>query len=150
MMRNVLIAFIAMGLLLFAACTAPADDVTAPDAPEAPADVDALDGSSGAIAVEGDQKAETTSRRELAAETNTVVVEIRGFSYDPDEIVVPAGTVITFINEDHQEHTVTSEAFDSGPLTRNGGQWQYTFSTPGTYEIHSEGYGTVKGTIIVE
>lgn len=153
MMRNILIAVFAVSLLFVAACgtqivetpmeimgsieqvsenpvVAPADETGMP-APEA-------------------KKSIVMSRRELATEVGTAVVEIRGFSYDPKTLVVSVGTTVTFDNEDHSEHSVTSDTFDSGVIPRDGGTWQHTFAEAGTYEIHSLDYRTVKGTIVVE
>lgn len=151
-------------LVFVAACSsqqpaAPAEEQPAayeePAAPSVAADVDVAASAGLAPATSemtdlGPRKGETTSRRELAAETGTTVIEIRSWMYDPKVVRVAVGTTVTWINEDHVAHTVTSESFDSGSLAANGGEFSYTFSEAGTYEVHSTPFRTVKGTVIVE
>ncbi len=154
MQRNLLLAIFAVGLLLIAACASP--DAAAPseampsDAAPSTAPAEAGDAEMDVPVDAGEQKEQTMTTRELAEATNTAVIEIRGMSYDPRDAVLPVGTTVTFINEDQSDHSVTSDSFDSGLLARNGGTWQYTFTTPGVYDIHSLDYRTVKGTITVE
>lgn len=95
--------------------------------------------------------------------------------FEPDEILVPAGTKITFTNEDDEPHSVTAyEAsiptaaayFSSGDLSseddaranvgdgliNEGETYEVTLDEPGTYEyfcIPHEDHG-MKGRIAVE
>jgi len=59
--------------------------------------------------------------------------------FDPRVLVVPAGTTVTFPNEDAIYHNVFSppgkDAFDLG-LYRNGASKSKTFSTPGLVRIY--------------
>ncbi len=43
----------------------------------------------------------------------TAEVVIRSFRFQPDPLVVPAGTAVTFINEDATVHTVTAGTRDA-------------------------------------
>jgi plastocyanin len=86
-------------------------------------------------------------------------VTIQTFQFQPDPIVVPAGTTITFVNEDNIDHTVTAgtredptpEVFD-GQLPEQGATFELTLDEPGTYDyfctVHS-GPG-MTGVITVE
>jgi plastocyanin len=79
---------------------------------------------------------------------NANAVSIANFAFDPAELEVPAGTEVTWTNDDQAPHTVTAEGgeFDSGTLEPGD-----TFSVavegngPVTYAcmIHPEMTGTI-------
>lgn len=79
------------------------------------------------------------TRPEQHASNNEVA--IAGFAFDPPAIEVPAGTEITWTNDDPAEHTVTGDGFDSDTLAA-GDRFSHQFSQPGTYRyrcaIHPE------------
>ncbi|MET0726775.1 MAG: plastocyanin/azurin family copper-binding protein [Acidimicrobiales bacterium] len=89
----------------------------------------------GCGSVDDDAAADASGRDEDA----TVVVET--FSFEPDPLVVDAGTVISFVNNDKIDHSVTSgtrdeptpELFD-GALPEQGSTFELTLDEPGTYE----------------
>jgi plastocyanin len=68
-------------------------------------------------------------------------VTIRTFDFQPDPLVVAAGTTITFVNEDAIDHTVTAgtrddpapELFD-GQLPEQGATFELSLDEPGTYD----------------
>jgi len=87
--------------------------------------------------------------------TNSTTVMIENFAYNPADITVPVGTTVTWTNEDNVGHTVTEgnpnspkpanlRVFDSSgealtgkvALIGPGQSWNYTFTTPGTYEYY--------------
>ena len=87
------------------------------------------------------------------ASNNTVL--ILNYAYVPADLTVPTGTTVTWINQDSVGHTVTEgdpnsskqaklRAFDSSgeavtgkvALIGAGESWNYTFTTPGTYEYY--------------
>ncbi len=71
-------------------------------------------------------------------------------SYDPGNVTVDMGTVVTWINQDSQGHTVTAPgAFDSGPVPPNGGRWAWVASTEGTFTYHCLIHPGMNGTITV-
>ena len=71
--------------------------------------------------------------------------------YVPDTLVVPAGTIVRFVNTDSDIHTVTHRGgqFDSGLLFMND-SWTYRFSDPGTYEYFCIPHPWLAGSIVVE
>jgi plastocyanin len=83
--------------------------------------------------------------------------EINMFIYEfmPMELTVPAGTTVTWINNDEAEHTVTASdgLFDSGNImTANvapGASFSFTFTEPGTYEYTCTIHPRMSGTIVV-
>lgn len=72
-------------------------------------------------------------------------VTVQTFDFQPDPLVVPAGTTITFLNEDAIDHTVTAgtradptpEVFD-GKLPERGATFELTLDDPGTYDYFCE------------
>ena len=78
-------------------------------------------------------------------------VSIAGFAYSPQEITVVIGinNTVVWTNMGDTEHTVTSATFDSGTLS-SGQTFQYTFTTPGTYEYTCSFHPEMEGVVIVK
>lgn len=71
-------------------------------------------------------------------------------SYQPGNISVNMGTIVTWINQDSQPHTVTAPgAFDSGSIAPNGGKWTWVAHLPGTWTYQSLSDPQMSGTITV-
>ncbi|MGW4400357.1 cupredoxin domain-containing protein [Amycolatopsis nivea] len=72
-----------------------------------------------------------------AASSTANAVAIKDFAFAPAATTVKKGTTVTWTNQDQDAHTVTSTG-SGGPLRsptlQNGQSYQYTFSTPGTFE----------------
>jgi nitrite reductase (NO-forming) len=68
-----------------------------------------------------------------------VTVHMAGFKYSPATVEVPAGSTVTWVNDDPVYHTVTSDE-PSGPLhsanLTAGQTFAYTFPTEGTFAYH--------------
>jgi plastocyanin len=79
-----------------------------------------------------------------------VRVSISRYAYWPARIVVPAGAVIEWVNEDSAVHTVTADdaSFDSGGL-RQGDRWQARFDEPGTYLYHCGPHPFMQAVVVV-
>jgi plastocyanin len=75
-------------------------------------------------------------------------VAIAGFAFQPATLRVPAGTEVTWTNQDPAQHTVTADdgSFDSGPLDQ-GATFSTTVNAPVTYvcAIHP----TMRGSLEV-
>ena len=75
-----------------------------------------------------------------APAADEAVVTIDTFDFQPDPVTVPAGTTLTFRNEDAIDHTVTAgtrarptpDVFD-GELPDQGATFDLTLDEPGTY-----------------
>jgi plastocyanin len=78
-------------------------------------------------------------------------VEIVDFEFEPEEITVPAGTTITFTNEDTAAHTATADDsyFDTKELGK-GESAKETFDDPGTYTYYCRFHVFMKGSVVVE
>ena len=77
-------------------------------------------------------------------------VMISGFAFEPPVVDVSAGTRVTWMNHDPEEHTVTAEdgSFGSDPLA-SGQSFRFTFDEPGTYAYFCAIHPTMKGTVEV-
>ncbi|MCI0710305.1 MAG: cytochrome P460 family protein [Chloroflexi bacterium] len=87
-------------------------------------------------------------------EDNEVSIFI--YEFMPMEITVPAGTTVTWINNDETSHTVTAvdESFDSGELRSSlvedpDASFSVTFDEPGTYEYFCSIHPRMTGVIVV-
>lgn len=76
-------------------------------------------------------------------------VAIEDFSFSPSTLTIKAGTTVTWTNDGPSAHTTTSDTgvWDSGTLDAPsasggygggspGGNYSFTFNTPGTYSYH--------------
>ena len=75
-------------------------------------------------------------------------------SFNPSSKTVTVGTTITWVNNSGITHTVTSNTgteLNSGDIV-NGGSYQHTFNTPGTFAYHCfyHQYMGMTGTVVVQ
>ena len=80
-------------------------------------------------------------------------ISIVNFKYVPDTLTVPAGTAVTWTNQDDMPHTVTStvkpRALDSEALDTDD-RFSYVFTEPGTYDYLCTIHPKMAGRVIVE
>jgi amicyanin len=80
-------------------------------------------------------------------------ISISNFKYIPDTLTVPAGTKVTWTNQDDMPHTVTStvkpKALDSEALDTDD-RFSYVFTAPGTYDYLCTIHPKMAGRVIVE
>ncbi len=81
----------------------------------------------------------------------TILIDIKGFNFAEDEVVIKAGTKIVWVNRDAAPHTVTSDTgvFDSKTLLK-GQSFEYVFNQRGDYKYHCGIHPDMKGRIIVQ
>lgn len=72
------------------------------------------------------------------------------WKFDPPEVTVPAGTVVTWTHKGKQEHSVSSDtgAFDSQVMAP-GQSWSHTFSAPGEYPYTCTPHPYMTGKVTV-
>ncbi|MFQ5946395.1 MAG: cupredoxin family copper-binding protein, partial [Anaerolineae bacterium] len=75
---------------------------------------------------------------------------IANFSFRPRTVTVLVGATVVWTHEDSAPHTVTSDdgIFDAGTMAE-GGSFQFTFESPGTYAYHCDIHPRMTGTIEV-
>ncbi len=99
---------------------------------------------------------ETLPPVQLATDTaaspsgQTVEVTVQGFTFDPIELTITAGTTVQWTNMDSAKHTISADdgSWGSGNLGQ-GATFSFTFDQPGTFAYHCEIHPTMAATIIV-
>jgi len=78
-------------------------------------------------------------------------VTIDNFSFNPKEITVAKGTIVTWTNRDDVPHTVTStqQKFRSKALD-TGDQFSFTFTEAGTYPYFCSVHPMMTAKVIVQ
>jgi plastocyanin len=72
-------------------------------------------------------------------------------SFDPPQISVPTGSIVSWTNEDSIQHTVTSDEeglFDAGPISP-GNTFENAFDTPGEFGYHCAIHPFMTGVVTV-
>jgi plastocyanin len=75
-----------------------------------------------------------------------------GEGFVPPEIGVSSeGNIVSWINDDSTEHTITADdgSFDSGPIS-SGDTFDNTFDAPGDFGYHCSIHPFMTGVVIVE
>lgn len=93
------------------------------------------------------------SPRVRAALGDNAVTEIKidNFSFAPENLTVPAGTEVRWVNRDDIPHTVASDdgLFKSKALDTDD-QFTYTFTKPGTYRYFCSLHPKMTATVTVK
>lgn len=85
-----------------------------------------------------------------AAGRAVVEVDIANFSFGGDEMRVPVGTTVRWVNRDPVGHTVTPDEGDWGsPLIGPGEVFEHTFSEPGRYPYHCIPHPYMESSVVV-
>lgn len=81
----------------------------------------------------------------------TMQVTIKNFSFQPATLTVPAGTTVTWTNQDSVDHTSTSDTgvWDSGRLAP-GQSFSFMFTQAGMFPYHCMIHPFMKGMIVVQ
>jgi plastocyanin len=89
-------------------------------------------------------------------EPGEVTIREDRFLFLPSSITIPAGTTVTWINDERAKHTATADdgSFDSGDQSL-GQRYSLTFDEPGVHPYFCRYHGDVNGvgmagTIVVE
>ena len=85
--------------------------------------------------------------------SETTVVEIKEFAFNPSKIRVKKGSVVTWTNQDSTRHDIMpdreSEDFKASNLLAKGETYSFTFTKTGTYTYHCSPHPQMKGTVEV-
>ena len=80
----------------------------------------------------------------------TDVTMVKSYRFDPEKIVVDAGSTVTWTNDDNFTHTVEVDGQDDHEVGR-GDSFSITFDKPGTYHyvctLHRQ---DMEGEVIVQ
>jgi plastocyanin len=83
---------------------------------------------------------------------NGIEIKIDNFSFGPMTLTVPAGTTVTWTNDDDVPHTVVSEdkaTFRSRALD-TGEHFSYTFTKPGKYPYFCSVHPRMTAEVVVQ
>jgi plastocyanin len=107
--------------------------------------VAACSGSGGSAAPSA-----ATSQAPAAPAGGATAVSIKDFAFNPATTTVPAGSKVTWTNNDTTAHTVTLDdgSGDSGHIAP-GSTFDQTFATAGTFAYHCTIHSQMKGTVTV-
>jgi len=77
-------------------------------------------------------------------------VNISDFKFNPATLSVPAGTTVTWTNQDEEPHTVAAKdgSFHS-PAMDTHATYSFTFTTPGSYDYICSIHPFMTGTVVV-
>src|SRR6267143_5887563 len=91
----------------------------------------------------------------------TVFVTISDYQFSPDTITIAKNTPVRWTNDGTVSHTATADggSFDSGNLggkgtdpygpPMQGGKYDFTFATAGTFTYHCTIHAGMRGAVIV-
>jgi plastocyanin len=88
-----------------------------------------------------------------ASQPTSAVVKIENFTFEPKELDIAVGTMVTWSNADDIPHTATSRdeppAFDSGALDTDE-KFSFTFTKLGTYAYYCKVHPHMRGVVVVK
>ncbi len=78
-------------------------------------------------------------------------VQMAGFKFEADSVVITAGQAVRWTNTDPIEHTVTFDGAELGsPLIPPHGTFSHRFATAGTYTFHCTPHPFMTGVVVVK
>ena len=94
---------------------------------------------------------QTSTPTTTSTPTQANAVTIQNLAFTPATLTVPAGTTVTWTNNDTTVHNVTSNTglFESGQMSR-GSHFSHTFSDTGAFAYHCSIHPEMTGTITVQ
>lgn len=87
------------------------------------------------------------------ASAATYRVTMSGYAYSPATLTIPAGSTVTWTNQDtapHDVKTTSGPAAVHSPMLNKGGSWSFTFTTPGTYAYYCTVHPNMTARIVVQ
>lgn len=142
-----LAALVLAAVVSLVGCTSSGGDSTSSTAPD-----DTSVTTAPVVETPPSTSVESSTTSSNGASSADASVVMRQTSFVPGELTVPAGTTMTWTNDDTISHTTTSEdgIWDSGTM-QPGDAFELTLDTEGTYvficSIHPS---SMRGTVTVE
>ncbi len=97
-----------------------------------------------------EKRFESTPTPSVSSASNVFVVEVNGYGFNPENLTVPAGSTVKFVNTDNsRKHDVVFENTES-PLLAPGEAWEITLDETGRYGYYCSIREFLTGTIEVE
>ncbi|MDD5340540.1 MAG: cupredoxin domain-containing protein [Candidatus ainarchaeum sp.] len=76
-------------------------------------------------------------------------VHIKDFAFNPADVTIMAGGMVTWVNDDSVPHIVRFPDFESGTLA-NGESFRHVFPAPGEYAYTCGIHPSMHGKVIVK
>lgn len=77
-------------------------------------------------------------------------VHIQNFRFGPQTLTVPAGTTVTFVNDDEEPHNVTAADHSyRSPILPPGARYAHQYAAPGDYPYFCALHPHMTGHIVV-
>jgi plastocyanin/uncharacterized cupredoxin-like copper-binding protein len=97
-----------------------------------------------------DVRADASKVKQAVGGRDSSSIAIQGFAFQPETASVPAGTELTWTNEDPEAHTVTADddSFDSGPI-EPGQTYSVSLDESGAVTYFCAIHPSMEGTIQV-
>ncbi len=93
----------------------------------------------------------SSASAQQVAKADEPQVTINNFQFEPATLTVPAGTTVTWTNQDGDTHTVTAaNRLFSSEVLDPGQSFTHTFATPGTYSYYCAIHPHMTATVIVK
>ena len=93
--------------------------------------------------------AEEQSARLTTQAIKAQKISIENFTFTPQQLTIPVGTMVIWTNNDTVLHDVTFEKFGSKKLS-NGETFNHIFAAKGTYSYVCTIHPSMKGEVIVK
>jgi amicyanin len=92
----------------------------------------------------------TTSEQSTSREQYQVKID--NFSFGPPTLTVPAGTTVTWVNQDDVPHNIVSSEGKTlkSPVLDTDQKFSYTFAVAGTYPYYCGLHPKMTGKVIVQ
>jgi len=85
-----------------------------------------------------------------AAPPNAAAVHIQNFRFGPQTLTIPAGTTVTFVNDDEEPHNVTAVDHSyRSPILNPGARFTHQYAAPGDYPYFCALHPHMTGHIVV-
>ena len=79
-----------------------------------------------------------------------LAVHIDNFVFEPAQLTVKVGQIVTWTNRDDIPHTVVCAGKFRSKTMDTDGTFSFTFTTPGTYEYFCSLHPHMVGSVVVE
>lgn len=147
---KVIFRLAAAGMLLTTGCSSHASDTTATTAPSITFQSGATPGMSGHAMPGMDSPPPSVTAADSPAPQGGTAVSISDFKFNPATLTVPAGTTVTWTNQDEEPHTVAAKdgSFHSPGLDTRG-SYSFKFATPGSYDYICSIHPFMTGKVVV-
>ncbi|MFI5554088.1 cupredoxin family copper-binding protein [Streptomyces sp. NPDC051738] len=87
------------------------------------------------------------------ASAATYRVAMSGYAFSPATLTIPAGSTVTWTNQDtapHDVKTTSAPVAIHSPMLNKGGTWSFRFTTPGTYAYYCTVHPNMTARIVVQ